>query len=885
MSFYTFCDKIGSKIYHRWVDAEGNRHREVVTGFPIELFMKGNGAARSLFGEQLKRIQLTTIAEAEDFIDRYEGIDIYGQTSLAHQFLSFKYPGQINFNMKHYRILNFDIETRFDGYDPWDEIRVKLGDEEWVTTVENIPNLHKNTKVWDKYNERWYGIDNELPMLRPGGFPDPEQADYEITSISCKIFGKKTKVTFALKDFTGAPDPNRMFVKCESEQRLLIEFLSYLRTVDPDALTGWNIDGFDVPYIVNRLKRILPGQEARLSPFHAETSAKNCVRPYNYKEFEMTSYRILGLPTLDYMLLYQRFSGKKQEQYSLDFVSEAELNEKKLDYSEFDDDLMEMYLRGFNKYIEYNERDVELVERLDQKVQLIRLALTMVMMTKTRYQEMYGKVKLWDNLIYNMLGGDLIIPPDKRQASSGTIKGAWVKDPVAGKYRWVCSLDLTSLYPSICMMYNMSPETLRREADHDPMGFMERLFNGEDLCSEPRSLGLTCTANGAWFSQESEGILPRAMKYVFDTRQTNKKLMLQTKKEKETYLKNGGSADDEKAHEYDNLIAAYDATQGAMKVLANSGYGASANNSFRYYNRNIAEGITITGQLTIRYIIKKMNAFLNDRYGTKDRDYVIAADTDSAYLTLDNEPSDPSNIEQSVDELNNFILNEFQPFIAMAFERLGTRLGAKVQLMDMKKEAIASTAVWRAKKNYILLVHDMEGVRYATPQVKVTGVEAVKGATPKHCREQLKVCYEQILKGDKAGFDKSIKDFREVYMGLTPAQQAKTLSVSNVEDTKAYNAKAAWLHNQLLMKLNLQRKYPRIRNGAKIKLFHLKTPNPLRNNYIAFQGSIPEEFELSKYLDAEGQFKSVFLDPIESFATLVGWSVNPPRATLAGLFG
>jgi len=848
--------------------------------------MKGAGSHRSLYGEQLRKTEFSSISEAMEFMERYEGIDIYGQTSLAHQFINHKYPGKIDFNLNWYRILNFDIETRFDGYDPWDEIRCRLGDEEWVSTVENIPNLNKKTQIWDKYNERWYDITDELPLLRPGGFPDPEKAEYEITSISCKIFGKKAKVTFALKDYTGEPDPDRVFIKCDSEQRLLVEFLSYVRSMDPDCLTGWNIDGFDVPYIVNRLKRILPGQEIRLSPFHNDTNVRNCIRPYNYKEFEMTSYRILGLPTLDYMILFQRFSGKKYEQWSLDYVATEELEEQKLDYSEFDDNLMELYLRGFNKYIQYNERDVELVERLDQKVQLIRLAITMTLMTKTRYQEMYGKVKLWDNLIYNMLGEEgVIIPPDKRKASTGPIKGAWVKDPIAGKYRWVCSLDLTSLYPSICMMYNMSPETLQREADADPMSFMERLFKGEDLCIEARAQGFSCTANGAWFSQEHEGVLPRAMKYVFDTRQTNKKLMLKTKKEKEEYLRQGGKKDDARAHEYDNLAAAYDATQGAMKVLANSGYGASANAGFRYYNRNIAEGITITGQLTIRFIIKRMNAYLNDRYGTKDRDYVIAADTDSAYLTLDNEPTDPSNIDQSVDELNNFILNEFQPFLAAAFSRLGTKLGAKIQLMDMKKEAIASTGVWRAKKNYILLVHDMEGVRYATPQVKVTGVEAIKGATPKHCREQLKVCYEQILKGDREGFDKGIKDFRTVYMGLTPTQQAKTLSVSNVEDSKSYNSKAAYVHNQLLMKLNLQRKYPRIRNGAKIKLYQLKSPNPVRNNYIAFQGSIPEEFELSKYLDTEGQFKSVFLDPIESFATLVGWSVNPPRSTLSGLFG
>lgn len=888
MSFYTFCDCIGSKIYHRWVDDQGKSHQEVISQYPIELFMRGDGDFKSLYGERLQVVRNDDISAAKKFVEEYSDLKIYGQTSVAHQFIAKEYPGEIKIDLDKVSILNFDIETRFDGYDPWDEITVRLpSGEETASTVGEIESLPRGSQVWDKYNETWYDITSQMPHKRPGGFPDPEKAEYEITSISCKTFGRRKKITFGLKDFTGEFDQDRVYIKCSNEVELLKEFLNYVRALNPHFLTGWNIDSFDIPYIVNRLKTIAPGMEALLSPFHTQTSTKNCIKPYFIKDTETNGYRILGLPSLDYMLLYQRF-GKKQEQYSLDFISEVELEEKKLDYSDYDDNLMVLYLKNFNRYIEYNERDVYLVERLEQKVQLIRLALTMVTMTKSRYQEVYGKVKLWDNLIYNMLlEDDVVIPPENIQPKSSGIKGAWVKEPIAAKYRWVCSLDLTSLYPSICMMYNMSPETLIQEAVDDPMGFMERMLAGEDLTTQVRARGYVSTANGAVFDPNKQGVLPRAMKYVFDTRKKNKNLMLTTQKKKEEYL-SGGGTDEAVIKNFDNQIAAYDATQGAMKVLANSGYGATANNAFRYYNRNIAEGITITGQLTIRYIIAMINKFLNHRYKT-NRDYVIAADTDSAYLTLDNEPSDPNDIEKSVDELSRFIEEELQPFTTAAFEKLGKRLGAQTNLMDMKKEAIASTGIWRAKKNYILLVHEMEGVRYAKPKVKTTGVEAVRGSTPKVCREELKKCYDLMLHDKKEELLSEIKRFKAEFMSLPIEVQAQPIGVSTVdgyegERSPPWNTQAAMHHNKLLLDKNLWRKYPRIRNGAKIKVFMLKTPNPIRGNYIGFQGTLPPEFELDKYLDVEGQFKKVFMGPVDSFCKILGWETEK-RSTLAGLFG
>jgi DNA polymerase elongation subunit (family B) len=278
------------------------------------------------------------------------------------------------------------------------------------------------------------------------------------------------------------------------------------------------------------------------------------------------------------------------------------------------------------------------------------------------------------------------------------------------------------------MMLNMSPETLVRE-EQGQLNWVERLLNGEDIAADCRANGWAMAANGSAYRQDVTGVLPKGMRYVFDTRKAEKNRMLDLKREKEAFLANGGSEDSPEAYEFDNLIAAADATQGAMKVLANSGYGASANRAFRYFNLSIAEGITLTGQLGIQYIGNMMNKYLNRKFNT-EKDYVITSDTDSAYVVLDNIPSDPQNIQQSVDEIDLFLEKEFTPFINAAYQKLSDRLGAKKNLMDMKREAIADVGIFRGKKNYVLRVWDNEHVRYHEPILKMTGIETALATEP-----------------------------------------------------------------------------------------------------------------------------------------------------------
>ena len=887
MSFYTFCDRVGSKIFHRYVDDNGKRHQQVLSDFPIQLFIKGIGPHRSLYGDQLVEKKYTDVSDALDFVKKYRDITpVYGQTSMAHQFISNQYPGQIEFDFNKYRVLNLDIETRFDGYDGDDEVQVRrvFSNNIETTTVAEMRLLDGGWEVYDIYNARWYSCGVDHPLQRPGGFPDPQKAEYEITSISCKMFRNNKKVTFGVKDYT-IKDKDQVYIKCDDEAHLLREFVSYNRAMDPDAWTGWNTESFDIPYIVNRIKKVLGDAMAnKLSPFHAQTT--KCINEYTDRESGDILYRIMGITSLDYMRLYQQFNPKRQESYALDFIAAAELKEGKLDYSQYEN-LMHLYKDSFETFIEYNERDVFLVERLDDKKQFIRLAVTMVLMTKSRYQEVSGKVKLWDNLIYNMLKDEgIVIPPEKISKGKGIV-GAYVKEPVPAKYRWVASLDLTSLYPSICMMYNMSPETMV-VPEQGVYDYLERLLAGEDLARDARRNGRCMTANGAEFSLTKQGVLPRAMKYVFDARKRYKNLMLEAKNQKEDFLRQGGSKDSDEYQTFDNKIAMLDATQGAMKVLANSGYGVTAQNSFRYYSRDIAQGITLTGQLVIQYIATETNKFLNQHFST-NRDYVITCDTDSMYLELDRVPTDPRNTQQSVDEIDRFIESILQPFLDASFEHLSDKMGAPKNLMDMKREAISDIGIWRGKKNYVLQVYDMEGVRYATPELKMMGIETARSDKPMIVRKELEVCLKIMLQGTEDDLIKELESFHDRWMQVDMNAISRPMGISSmdgvtVETAKAFHVKAALVHNRLLLDLNLARKYNRIRSGNKVRLLPLKIPNPARNNYIAYVGELPAEFGLHDYIDREGHYQSVFLNPIKSFADIIGWKVERV-SSLEDLFG
>jgi DNA polymerase elongation subunit (family B) len=286
------------------------------------------------------------------------------------------------------------------------------------------------------------------------GFPDITTADKEITAITMK----KNDMYIVLGCGEFVTDNEKIkYIRCKDEHELLLKFLDVWRSkwFSPDLITGWNVEGFDIPYIVNRIRRVLGHNMAKkLSPWEILEE-----RTIQFMGREQQVFIPVGISTLDYLQLYKKFSFTNQESYRLDHIAFVELGERKMDYSEYDS-LFGLYKNDFQKFIEYNIKDVDLVDRLDEKLKLIEQVFAIAYDGKVNYQDAFTSVRMWDVIIHNYLLNQRIVVPQLRVGNKdGQIIGAYVKDPKKGMHKWVVSFDLNSLYPHIIMQYNISPET------------------------------------------------------------------------------------------------------------------------------------------------------------------------------------------------------------------------------------------------------------------------------------------------------------------------------------------------------------------------------------------------------------------------------------------
>jgi DNA polymerase elongation subunit (family B) len=527
---------------------------------------------------------------------------------------------------------------------------------------------------------------------------------------------------------------------------------------------------------------------------------------------------------------------------------------------------------------------VELVDRLEDKMKLIELALTMAYDAKVNYNDVFYQVRMWDTIIYNYLKKrNIVIPPKNRSAKNEKYAGAYVKEPKPGKYDWVVSFDLNSLYPHLIMQYNISPETIR-ETRH-PSASVERILNEEidDFDSEYA----TC-ANGAQYRKDVRGFLPELMDKMYGDRVVFKKRMIQAKKD---YEKAPSKALTKEIARCNNI-------QMAKKISLNSAYGAIGNQYFRYYKLANAEAITLSGQVSIRWIENKMNEKVNKILKTEGIDYVIASDTDSIYLHLGPlvdavyEGREKTN-KGVVGFLNKVCETEFEPFIESSYEALAKYVNAYDQKMFMKRENIADRGIWTAKKRYILNVWDSEGVRYEEPKLKMMGIEAVKSSTPAPCRQMIKDGLKIMMNGTEDEVIRFIDDSRRKFKSLPPEEIAFPRSATNVEKYKAHatiyakgtpiHIRGALLYNHYVSKHKLDNKYSLIQNGEKIKFCYLKKPNIIHENIISFIQDFPYEIGLDKYIDYDLQFEKSFVEPLKIILNAIGWDVEK-KATLEAFF-
>ena len=819
MRFYTNVQLIGNKFLVRGYD--NGEHVQFREDYNPTLFVptKKESKYRTLEGERVEAIQPGAVRDCREFYKKYqdvEGFKIYGNDRYVSQYISDKYPeDEIKFDISKIRLVTLDIEVKSEN-----------------------------------------------------GFPDPETADQEILLISLQDYNTKQIITWGVNSFVNK-QKNVNYIECINEWTLLQRFIDYWNSNIPDVVTGWNIEYYDIPYLSKRLNRVLGEREMKmLSPWGMNTENEIYIKGRRH-----LYYDVAGLTQLDYLSLYKKFTYKAQESYRLDYIAGVELGQKKLDHSEFDT-FKDFYTNGWQKFVEYNIIDVELVDRLEDKMKLIELALTMAYDAKVNFADVFFQVRMWDTIIYNYLKKrNIVIPPKDRSEKNDRYAGAYVKEPIPGKYDWVVSFDLNSLYPHLIMQYNISPETLR-ETRH-PSASVEGFLNKEVEINGDYAV----CANGAQYRKDVRGFLPELMDKMYGDRVVFKKKMLAAKQQYEK----------KKTKVLEKEIARCNNIQMAKKISLNSAYGAIGNQYFRYYKLANAEAITLSGQVSIRWIENKMNQKINKILKTNDVDYVIASDTDSIYLHLGPLVEAVYKGREKTNEgivafLNKVCEMEFEPFIDSSYQELASYLNAYDQKMFMKRENIAERGIWTAKKRYILNVWDSEGVRYDEPKLKMMGIEAVKSSTPAPCRQMIKDGLKIMMSGTEEDVIKFIDNARKKFKSLPPEDIAFPRTVSDVKKYKAsstiyakgtpIHVRGALLFNHYIKKNNLTNKYSLIQNGEKIKFCYLKKPNVIHENVISFIQDFPRELNLDKYVDYDLQFEKSFLEPLKIILDAIGWNVE-----------
>lgn len=835
--FYTDVQRHKNKLLVRGYDT-GVRFQEEVHYKPY-LFVEGGAyeAAddyQTVLGQSVTRVDFKSMWEANDFykMRRNAGINVYGLTNFVYPYINDAFPGQLEVGMERIRIGTLDIE---------------VGSEK--------------------------------------GFPNQNDATEPVTAIT--VHFKDTFITLACGEFE-TDRKDIAYIQCDSEYLLLRKFVRIWEEMDLDVVTGWNIEFFDIPYLVNRIRKVLGQTWAdRLSPWGIVKE----------REVEMgksqKTYDLYGIGVLDYLRVYKKFSYIPQESYRLDNVANVDLGTGKIDYSEYAS-LHTLYRENHQKFIEYNIRDVELVLGLEKKHALLALCILLTFDSKINFGDVFTPMRVWDVIIHNyLIDRNQVVDPSpwERAESDEQYEGAYVKDPQVGMHEVVVSDDVTSLYPSLIVQHNISPETYAGQLDDHGFSIsreqlykhlMARREMPGDLLHYVEEKNLTLCANGSLWKKDRRGTFPELVKKIMDGRKVYKKQMLEAKAR---FEKTKDIKDEYEAQRFKVL-------QHVRKIQINSLYGCLGTKYFRWYRLEAAEAITITGQFAIQWMEADVNKLLRSHTGTQE-DFVIAMDTDSIYLRLASLFEKKSTFVEMIPEVEAFCDTHIEPmFDSSALELMNMLMGME-QAVFMKRECIADKAIWTGKKHYVLNVFVDEGVVYKEPKLKLVGIEAIRTSTPAICRDMIKESLNLIMRGTQDELLEKVREYRKRYFEARFEEMALNSTANNLaryydpisvyKSKTPVHVKGALFYNRAIASMRLDQKYPFIKEGEKIKYAYLKEPNILETKVVSVPGAMPEEFRLETYIDREKMFEVTYLNPMSKLAHAAGW-VLEKITTLDELF-
>jgi DNA polymerase elongation subunit (family B) len=845
--YYTSFFRRGNKVFIRKVNEDKTRTNYSVEYKP-KLYFKTdtpNCDYKTLNGDELHEVEFSDIKSAKGYADASTA-QMFGYPRWEYACVDDEFPYEIEYDFADIRIAFLDIEVESDTH---------------YSTVKNP--------------------DQPIVLI---------QLLYDGIIY---IFGTDTYISY---------DNNVKFIKCRDEKDLLRKFVQLFRKFDIDLISGFHSQGYDIPMLYSRMNLIeMDDYFRKLSPF-------NLIETGEEEVFGKMQLRvdIKGIQHLDIMELIKKFDTKKYENNKLDTIAKAILKRGKVAY---DGKLSDLMITDYAKFVEYGLVDVQLLREIEDEKNFIKMVVGVAYMDKCNYIDAFSQVRMWDNQIMTHLKheykiqvpfliakeSDFFVEEDEEKK----FEGAFVYQPNPNKYEWVMSDDVQSMHPSIIMSFNISPETYLGNSNKNVEYFLKEC---PQYTQELKDNNATSLANGAMFDNTYEGFLPKLIRRVFTMRIEARNLAKKHKKLVEELKQQSRIQDSIEIQSQIKFnqreYVKNDTLQAALKVKINSLFGFLGNKFSRFYQLDMAEGITLTSQVMLKSGAAEIKEAITEYTATTDQ-VLLYGDTDSLLYSMKSvvEKFVPKGTpkDKIVEFLHRFHQSKIAPRLTDRMTILQNRMNAREHSIKFIRDVISDVSILIAKKKYIMSVMDSEGTRYTEPDLKVMGVESVKTSTPQYCRDKIKAAIVVMLYQTNDELVTYLDKIREEFMtlpvedistprGITDINKYTLDSVvedafgmdsdeSSITHKKGcpMHVKAAIFHNKLIIENDLTRWIQPIENGDKIKFTYLKSPNPINNNAIAFDGKLPTEFKLDKYVDYGMQYEKTFLNPIKAITKVIGW--------------
>lgn len=735
----------------------------------------------------------------------------------------------------------------------------------------------------------------DIEVYAPDDFPHANKAAKPVNVITIYDSLSKKFITWGIKDYTPT-EPDTVYVKCVSEKDIFIKFIDYFQSDYPDILTGWNSEFFDIPYVINRCNNIL-GEEyvKKLSP------SGNVYNRSIRGQFgqEQIRWYIEGISLIDYLDVYKRFCLGVRESYKLASIAEIELGESKVNFGPIN--LATLADKDWKTFVEYNIQDVRLLVKMEEKLKYTELIRMLAYVGLTTFEAAMGSLSVINGATaVRARYREQKIPSFIRDEDDGTKNpGAYVGEPLSGFQEYIISFDANSLYPNVMISLNISPETKVGVIDkQDDNEVVLRHVSGKTYTLPTNKFAafvekeqIAISKANVCFTQKKKGVMPEILDYYYNKRQAIRKDLKKLKKEYSEFA----DKTTVQAKQVKLTIDQLDAKQMCIKVFINSIYGYFGNKNAPFGDDDIASSITLTGQGVIKHSNELLKSFIkseiNDISDDELNKCIIYNDTDSSYVSIKplitkkalkfkNGNKVTKETYTKVQEIEDYLNKEIKVWGAQS-------LNSKDCRFLFKREAIADVGIFLQKKRYVIHILDDEGI--PCDKFKYTGVEVVRSTMPGAIKPYVKKIIETMMTTQNFGQTNQI--LNETYTIFKNLSVEDITFVSGIKGYEKYagqcddfntakgmplHVKAAYIHNLLLDRFNIAKKYEKISSGDKVRFFYVKEPNKFNISAIAYKYYYPEEFKNIFEPDYDTMFEKHIFSVIDRFYQNVNWVAQKP---------